>query len=166
MFEVRRHFWKSSGRDTYSQLPRMVSRQSLNISKEEIQPLWATSSSAWSPSHENVFPGVQSESRMFQLVPIASGPFTKHHWKEPGSALFASSLQVLLYIDEMPPWAFSSPGWTVPAVSAFCHRRDAPTQLIIPVVLRWTLSSMSMSLLYWGAQNWTQHSSCGLTSAE
>jgi len=25
---------------------------------------------------------------------------------------------------------------------------------------------MSMSHLHWGAQNWTQHSRCGLTSAE
>ena len=32
--------------------------------------------------------------------------------------------------------------------------------------LRWTLSSTSMFLLYWGAQNWTQHSRCGLPSAE
>lgn len=25
---------------------------------------------------------------------------------------------------------------------------------------------MSMSLMYWGAQNWTQHSRCGLTNDE
>ena len=40
---------------------------------------------------------------MFQSVPIASGPVTGHDQKEPGSILFVPSLQVLLYIDEIPP---------------------------------------------------------------
>lgn len=30
----------------------------------------------------------------------------------------------------------------------------------------WALSSNSMFLSYWGVQNWTQYSSCDLTSAE
>ena len=38
--------------------------------------------------------------------------------------------------------------------------------LIIFVALHLTVSSMSMSFLYWGTQNWTQHSRCGPTSAE
>ena len=58
---------------------------------------------------------------MFQSVPIASGPATGHH-QEPGSILFAPSLQLFMHIDEIPP-AFSSPGGTVPALR---HRRDAP----------------------------------------
>lgn len=37
---------------------------------------------------------------------------------------------------------------------------------IIFVAFRWTLSCMSVSLLHWGAQNWTQDSRCDLTSAE
>ena len=32
--------------------------------------------------------------------------------------------------------------------------------------LLWTCSSPSMSFLWWGAQNWTQHSRCSLTSTE
>jgi len=39
-------------------------------------------------------------------------------------------------------------------------------QSIISAALHWTLSSISMPLFYWGAQNWTQHSRCGLTSTE
>ena len=34
------------------------------------------------------------------------------------------------------------------------------------MALHWTVSSMFMSLLYRGAQNWAQYSKCGLTSAE
>ena len=34
------------------------------------------------------------------------------------------------------------------------------------MALPWTFSSMSMSLLYWEAQNRTQYYRCGLTSAE
>jgi len=33
------------------------------------------------------------------------------------------------------------------------------------VVLHWILSSKSISVLYWGAQRWTQHSRCGLSHA-
>lgn len=47
-------------------------------------------------------------------------------------------------------WAFSSPGWTVPALLAFSCRRAAA---VIFVALCWTTSSMFMCLLYWGAQN-------------
>lgn len=32
--------------------------------------------------------------------------------------------------------------------------------LIILVALHWTCSSISVSLFYWGAQEWTQHSRC------
>ena len=34
------------------------------------------------------------------------------------------------------------------------------------MALQWTFSRRSLSFLYWGAQNWTQHSKCGLTSTE
>lgn len=38
--------------------------------------------------------------------------------------------------------------------------------LIIFMALHWTHSSLSMSLLYWVDQTWSQHSSRGLTRAE
>jgi len=43
---------------------------------------------------------------------------------------------------------------------------EGSSPLIIFVASYWTLSSMPVSLLYWGAQNWTQCSRCGPTSAE
>ncbi|XP_052661921.1 tetratricopeptide repeat protein 7A isoform X4 [Harpia harpyja] len=38
--------------------------------------------------------------------------------------------------------------------------------LMISAALCWTLSSMFMSSLYWGSQNWTQYTRCGLTTAQ
>lgn len=39
-----------------------------------------------------------------------------------------------------------------------CDRLSRP--LIICVILFWTHSSMSLSVLHWRAQNWSQHSLC------
>ena len=38
---------------------------------------------------------------MFQCLAITSGPVTGHHLKEPGSTLFARSLQVFIHIDKI-----------------------------------------------------------------
>ena len=54
------------------------------------------------PHSEKVFLDVQREPPVFHFVPIASGLVTGHHWKEPGSVLFAPSFQVSIYIDEIP----------------------------------------------------------------
>jgi len=54
------------------------------------------------PHSEKVFPNVQREPPVFWFVPIASGPDTGHHWKEPGSILYAPLLQVFDYMDENP----------------------------------------------------------------
>ena len=37
------------------------------------------------------------------------------------------------------PWVFSSPGWTIPALSPFPHRRDAP----VPSPFLWPFSGLS-----------------------
>jgi len=54
------------------------------------------------PHSEKVFPDVQREPSVFQFVPIASCPVTRHHRKEPGSIPFLSPLQVFRYIDKIP----------------------------------------------------------------
>ena len=56
-----------------------------------------------------------------------------------------------------------SPGWTDPGYSAFPHMGDVSA---IFVTICWTLSSSSLFLLNWGAQNQAQYSRCGLTRAE
>ena len=58
---------------------------------------------ALSLPHSKVFPDVQREAPVFHLVAVASGPVTGHHRKEPGSVLFAPSLQVFIYVDEITP---------------------------------------------------------------
>jgi len=50
---------------------------------------------------------------------------TGHHWKEPGSTLFAPSLQKFVHMDEIPA-AEPSICWKVPTISALPLRRDAP----------------------------------------
>lgn len=54
-------------------------------------------------------------------------------------------------------WAFSSWGWTVPALSLSSYVRCSRT-FIVFTALCCTPSSMSTSLLSWGARSWAQHS--------
>ena len=67
-----------------------------------------------------------------------------------------------LYMLTRSPWAFSPLGWTVTALSPSSQERCS-RPLIIFMALCGTLSNMFMSLLYWGAQIWTQRSRWGLT---
>lgn len=46
------------------------------------------------PHSKKVFPDVQKELPVLQLVPTDSGPVTGHHEEEPGATLFALSLHV------------------------------------------------------------------------
>jgi len=50
---------------------------------------------------KEMFPNAQMEPPVFQFVPTASCPITGHLWKEPGSELIASSLQLFIYIDKI-----------------------------------------------------------------
>lgn len=65
------------------------------------------------------------------------------------------------------PWALS-PGWTPLLLSlSFPSQQRCSSPFNHPHwTLHWTLSSTTTSLLLWGAQRWTQYSSCGLTSAK
>ena len=54
------------------------------------------------PHSEKKIPYVQRDPPVFPWVPIASCPVTGYHWKEPGSILFAPSLQVFVYIGKIP----------------------------------------------------------------
>lgn len=51
-----------------------------------------------------------------------------------------------------------------PALSGFPPMKCS-SLLITLAALRSALSVISVALSYWGAQNWTQHSRCGITSA-
>lgn len=55
---------------------------------------------------KKVLPSIQSEHPVLQFVPIISCPGNEYHWKELGSVLCASSLQVFVRIDKIPPEPF------------------------------------------------------------
>ena len=58
------------------------------------------------PHSKEVFPYTQTAPSAFRCVPVASGPVSGHHREEPGSGLFVPTLQVFIYIDEIPPEPF------------------------------------------------------------
>ncbi|GAB0205150.1 long-chain fatty acid transport protein 6-like [Grus japonensis] len=48
------------------------------------------------------FVRIMEESPVFQFVPIASCPVTRHHWKQPGSVIFTPCLQVFAHSNLIP----------------------------------------------------------------
>lgn len=100
---------------------------------------------------------------MFQFVITASGPLTRQHWKEPGSVFFTTSILVFVHINKSPLSLILSRMSSSLSLSSYVRCSNT---LIILLALHWSLSGVSMSLFYWEAQNWMQHSSCDLCSAE
>jgi len=86
------------------------------------------------------------EPPVFQFVPTASGPVTRHHSKEPRYILFAPSLQVFMHFKKIPlRLVFSrlkSPSFLSLSSYVMCSRPFA-----IFVALHRSLSIMSMSPL-------------------
>lgn len=81
---------------------------------------WRLHSLSWplvSGSSEILFPDAPTEPLVFQVTPTTAVPASGQHWKQPVCILFLRTLS---------PWACSSSGWTVPALSASPYRRDAP----------------------------------------
>lgn len=54
------------------------------------------------PYSEKVVPDDQTDPPMLQFVPIASGPVTGHHRKEPCSLFLTPALQIFIYIGKFP----------------------------------------------------------------
>ena len=79
---------------------------------------------------------------------------TGQHQKEPGSILFAPSVQVFIYIDEIPPepsapqakqCQLSQPFLIREMLQSLCHPYGSSQE-----------SLRYVRVLYWGGQNWTQ----------
>lgn len=78
---------------------------------------------------------------VLQFINTASRHATGHHRDGSGFAFFLTLfLPAGIHMRVRSLWAFWSPGWSNPALSAFLHMRNFP------------------------AQNWTQHPRPGLTS--
>lgn len=86
-------------------------------------------------------------------------------WKEPGSIFVVLSLQVFVRIKKSP-WCHLFP--RLESLSSLClfSKERCSSGLITWMALHWILSSVFMSLLHRGAQNWTLHSRHSLASAE
>lgn len=111
--------------------------------RESSWPTWATRSTAWSPFSEKRFPWAQREPPVFLAVCIVSGSVTSNHWKEPGSTLFAPSLQVFISIDEiLSLLLYRTKGHSSLSLSSD-ERCSSPLSSF--VVLSWTLSRMLQS---------------------
>lgn len=135
----------SQGTIIQSLLPRMVSRQFwVCPGMEHPQPPWATCASAQLSSQWESF--VQF---VCQFVPIASGPL--------------AATEALALSSTHSPFRHiytSVKG----SLSLFLYERCS--SLIIFMVFHKSLSSMSLSLLQWGTENWTQPFKGGHCRAE
>ena len=131
--EVRRDLWRSSSPNALLKQSQLepVAQDHIQTATEylqrgrlhnlSVQPVPVLSH----PHSEKVFPEVQREPAVFLCVPIASGPVTGRHWRVWLHLLCTLPSGVYTHWQDTP-WAFSSPDWTVPALSVFPHRRDAP----------------------------------------
>lgn len=97
---------------------------------------------------------------VFLIVPIASCPISRCHWAEPVSIFFLSPFQILTFITKIPLSLLLS-RLKSPSFLSLTHRREAQSPSLIFMDLCCTRSSSSMSLLFWGAQNWSQNFSYG-----
>lgn len=79
--------------------------------------------------------------------------------------LVLSSDQVVVGSVKVSPWAFSSEGWTDPAVSASPCISCVLASEHLRVLWR-ICSSVPILFLHWGAPNWAQFSRCCPTKAK
>jgi len=101
---------------------------------------------------------VQRKPIVFQFVPTAPCPGTRHRWIEAGSVLSAPFLQKFTNSGEIPSRVLSRLDSLRPL---------SPSNLFITfAALLWTVFSMPTSLLHWGVQIWRQQFRCSLTSTE
>lgn len=115
MVEVGRNIWRSPGPTSLIKqyLLELVIQDHVREALEHLQggrlhnPTGQPVPELSHLHSEKAFPDSQTEPPMLQLVPIVSCPVTEHHWKDPGYILFSSSLQVFIYMGEMPPETFS-----------------------------------------------------------
>lgn len=110
-----------------SRLLKAMSDQVLNISKD-----WYSATSLGKPvplphhSHsKKVFSYAYMQFSVFQFVLIGACPGTGHYWEESGFIFFPPLIRSI-YTWIRASWAFSHPGWTVPALPVPPHIKNAP----------------------------------------
>ena len=92
---------------------------------ETPQPPWATCASGKLPSQWQSVSWCSERTACVSVCAHCPWSVTGHHWAEPGSVLFASSLWVL-YTLARSPWVFSAPGQTASALSTSPYTSSDP----------------------------------------
>jgi len=161
LVEYGRDIWKSSGPNPFLKQGHLEPAAQDHVLAFEYLQGWRLHNHPGQPvlvlrhrHSEKGFPDVQREPLVFWFLAIATGPVTGHHWEEPGSVLFAPSLQVFIQTDEILPSLLFSRLNSASSPSLSSHR-DAPGPLPSAWPFYWTLSSSFVSILYWAAQKWT-----------
>lgn len=99
------------------------------------------------------------------LLPVVP---SLNNTEKSGFVFFSSTpwpQQVFTHIDKIILSTLRSRLTSPSSLSLSLHVRHS-TSSVIFMVPHWITSSKSLSLLYWGAQNWIQHFSCGFIRAE
>lgn len=86
-------------------------------------------------------------------------PLIPNSWGKPGTTLYMPILQVLTQMDKFSLWAFFSPSWTVPDLSA-CHNRD----VLVPSPSLWLLDWFQYVHVSFTGKPRTGHSTPGVAS--
>ena len=147
MVEVGRDLWRSSGptpcssRDSQSWLPSTMSRWLLSISKggDSTASLGKLCWGSVTHAVNKCFLVFRGNHLCFSLCSL---PLVLH-WGPLERVCLHPLCTLPLGIDTHwwgPPWTFSSPGWAVPALSAFPHRTDAP----VPSSSLWPFDGLSL----------------------
>lgn len=157
--EDRGELWRKSGTNTLLKQRHLqpVSQDGywISLRQKTLETFWANCASAQSPSQiQSVYWCLEGTSCVLLCIRCSLSTELEHHWKEPDSLFFAPFMQVLTYIDKIPHWTLSSPGWIAVALSAFPYMSSAPVSLPSqwPPLLDY-LQYLQVSK-HWEAQNW------------
>ena len=115
LVEVGRHLLRSS-----TSTPLLKQDQPQQVAQDYVQMAfeYLHSSLTLTSLTVELLSYAQTEFQLFQFLPVASWPVSGHYSEESGSLFFIPPTHSGLYTHWWdPPWAFSSLGWTIPALS-------------------------------------------------
>lgn len=109
MIYVGKNLWRPSGPSHLLKLRYLetIAQNHVQMAFGYLQRAWLHNLSVQTAqvlSHlhsKEGLPDVEREHLVFQFVPIASCPGTRHNWRECSSVFFSASFQVFIYIDKI-----------------------------------------------------------------
>ena len=156
MIEVGRDLWRSFGPKFLLEQDHLQPEGRLHNVPEQSVPVLSH------PHSEKKFPDVQTKKPMLQFLPIASCRWTP--WKTLAVSAFHFLFRCVYTLIGCPLSLLFS-RLNISSSLSPSSQEVYSSLLINSVALGWTVATMSMPFWHWGAQNWTQHTRCGLTSA-